>query len=665
MEARPAKRRRPGALISGLLALTVVTGPIHAIGPTAEIQRQARASTFEFVVPKLPEVGVTYALPLPLELIPFHERQDRYWSIGSAFAMGPNRFVTAGHLLTAVVGWPSGPPGIRDSRGRVHTVDRVLKYSMAEDFAVFSVKDPPDDLQALTTNSSARVDDSVLAVGNALGEGVVIRDGLLNSRTPEAREGRWDWLRFSAAASPGNSGGPLLDTQGRVIGVVTAKSPGENLNYALPIERVLAGSEAAAMLEVRAPFGLIVLKDPTLVDFRADFPLPADFEEFSRRFMQASTDYYLMAESRLLAESAAHLFPNGDAAEFFAEAHTRLDPTLLVQQADRRWGLLDTSGDTEQALAGNGRVWNTTDPRLTLFRLQFPEHVTDDRSEQGSTVFMDLLLQGLRLQRFVGPQAVQITSLGAATATETVVDRHRRVWRLQSWTMGFSDTRVLVLSMATPDGRVGMALQANAAGSELTRLQLRRLADFFFVSYTGTLRQWQAFLERRDERGGVFDSVRVAREPSGEFAFESPLFRFALPARFLHVGDDSRLDLWMSFVANADGAAWMPVGVNLRSDDIPTTAIEIMRQAEPAGNVPRAVTDRWEQMSARRESYSGNPRQDSERGEFWFRSVARPTGGVAGALYEVTYSLREMMMPRALESRRDEIMRRILVTEPS
>jgi S1-C subfamily serine protease len=38
--------------------------------------------------------------------------------------------------------------------------------------------------------------------------------------TPEARYGNWKWLRFSAAASPGNSGGPLLDSKGNVIGIV-------------------------------------------------------------------------------------------------------------------------------------------------------------------------------------------------------------------------------------------------------------------------------------------------------------------------------------------------------------------------------------------------------------------------------------------------------------
>ena len=38
----------------------------------------------------------------------------------------------------------------------------------------------------------------------------------------------------------GNSGAPLLNLRGQVIGLVIGKSAGENLNYALPIEHVMA-----------------------------------------------------------------------------------------------------------------------------------------------------------------------------------------------------------------------------------------------------------------------------------------------------------------------------------------------------------------------------------------------------------------------------------------
>ncbi len=664
MAERPARRLRCSGLIAGIAVSVGASGFACAAGPTPELQREARAATFELVVPKGSDDGVTYSMPLPTELIPFVERNDRYWSIGSAFAIGPNEFVTAGHLLAAVVGRQAGRPALRDSSGRVHSIDRILKYSMPEDFAVFSVQSAPDDLRPLASSANARVDDTVFAVGNALGEGIVIRDGLLTSRTPEARAGRWDWLRFSAATSPGNSGGPLLDTQGRVMGVVTAKSPGENLNFALPIERVAAGSREKAVLEAYGPFSLLILQDPVLVDFRADFALPADFEEFSRRFLQVTTDYYVTAESRLLAERADHLFPKGDADEFFAESYRRLEPTLLAQQADRRWGLLDTSADTERTLAGNGRVWNTTDPRLTLFRVEYPADVTDVDAPGGSKRFMDRLLQGLQLQRYVGPQAVQITSLGAAASSETIQDRHRRVWRIERWPISFSDVHVIVLSMITPDGRVGMALQANPQQLQPSLLQLRTLADYFFVSYTGSLRQWQAFLERRDQTADIFGSIRIARDQAGGLAFESPLFNVTVPATALRVDDDSRIDLWMSFLKPAEGAAWVPVGLTVRADETPSASLKVMRQAQPAAGMPRRLANRWEQMSGRRDDFSGQVRRDAARDEFWFRSVATPRNADARALFEVTYTVRELLMPRDLEARRDEVMRQIVIKEP-
>src|SRR6185295_7280583 len=135
---------------------------------------------------------------------------------------------------------------------------RVLKFSAHQDFVVFTARGIT--AQPLTATGTATVDAPVFAVGNALGEGVVIRDGLLTSMTPEDQDGRWKWLRYSAATSPGNSGGPLLNAAGQVIGVVIGKSPNDHLNYALPIEHVLsAGSEAG--IDVRVPLRVPVLRD--------------------------------------------------------------------------------------------------------------------------------------------------------------------------------------------------------------------------------------------------------------------------------------------------------------------------------------------------------------------------------------------------------------------
>src|SRR5205823_12619504 len=120
-------------------------------------------------------------------------------------------------------------PLVLATDGHIYAIISILKFYAHEDFVVFYLT---SDLapRGLETNRTPNIDDPVMAVGNALGEGIVIRDGLYTSQTPEVQDGRWQWLRFSAAASPGNSGGPLLDGVGRVIGLIEAKSPNENLN---------------------------------------------------------------------------------------------------------------------------------------------------------------------------------------------------------------------------------------------------------------------------------------------------------------------------------------------------------------------------------------------------------------------------------------------------
>ncbi len=165
-ESRPSGRWRTLACVA-MLALIALPYPGRAAAPTPEFQKRVRAATFEVVMPKATEDRLTYETPLPLDLVPYSERVDRYWSIGTAVAIGPNTFVSAGHVIAAGAGRIPGPPALRDSDGKVYAIDRILQYSMPEDYVVFSLGDPPAALQPLETATAFAVDDVVFAVGNA------------------------------------------------------------------------------------------------------------------------------------------------------------------------------------------------------------------------------------------------------------------------------------------------------------------------------------------------------------------------------------------------------------------------------------------------------------------------------------------------------------------
>jgi serine protease Do len=88
----------------GILATLMATHLAHSATPTPEVQSEVRAATFEVVMRKVDSDALTYEKPLPLDLIPYTIRSDHYWSIGTAFAIGPETYVTAAHVFRAAVG---------------------------------------------------------------------------------------------------------------------------------------------------------------------------------------------------------------------------------------------------------------------------------------------------------------------------------------------------------------------------------------------------------------------------------------------------------------------------------------------------------------------------------------------------------------------------------
>ena len=92
--------------------------------------------------------------------------------------------------------------------------------------------------------AAPKIGDSVLVVGAPLGLEDTVTSGIVSARRTENGH---DYLQFSAPISPGNSGGPVVDDQGRVIGTAVAKFVGddaEGLALAVPVAHVCDGLHA-------------------------------------------------------------------------------------------------------------------------------------------------------------------------------------------------------------------------------------------------------------------------------------------------------------------------------------------------------------------------------------------------------------------------------------
>lgn len=125
----------------------------------------------------------------------------------------------------------------------------------ASDIAVLTPATKPEVIVAATLGGGVRIGDETYAVGHPLGlvgslsAGVI--SGLDRSIPRGDGAGRLTGLiQFDAAVNPGNSGGPLLDRNGRVVGIVTAiADPSQDgsfigIGFAVPI--ATAGGTAGA-----------------------------------------------------------------------------------------------------------------------------------------------------------------------------------------------------------------------------------------------------------------------------------------------------------------------------------------------------------------------------------------------------------------------------------
>lgn len=171
--------------------------------------------------------------------------------VGSAFVVGSSggrsQLLTNYHVVVDSYGDVVAEPLVSHEEGTL--VGEVISTSPHDDLAIIEV---PGTFPSLTWAADRpRVGDSVMALGSPLGLGGSVSSGIVSAfRTEDGLE----YLQFSAPVSPGNSGGPVVDRSGAVVGVTVAKMTGdgaEGLSFAIPYERACEAVDLCS--PVRSP----------------------------------------------------------------------------------------------------------------------------------------------------------------------------------------------------------------------------------------------------------------------------------------------------------------------------------------------------------------------------------------------------------------------------
>jgi hypothetical protein len=169
-------------------------------------------------------------------------------SRGSGFFVRPDLIVTNAHVVRG-----SSSVGVRYADGTTGTAS-VVTVVDGVDLATLRPGPGSDRLTTLPlgTVASVRPGEEVVAIGSALGvlQNTVTRGIVSAVRT----DGGVTLLQTDAAINPGNSGGPLLDRNGRVIGVNTLKvGSAASIGFAVAADHVRAVIEGTASPGLSSP----------------------------------------------------------------------------------------------------------------------------------------------------------------------------------------------------------------------------------------------------------------------------------------------------------------------------------------------------------------------------------------------------------------------------
>lgn len=582
-----------------------------------------RAATYEVVVPKPEHESVTYDRPPPLELLPFSYRTDHYLPIGSAFAIAPGRYICAGHVLISAIQGAMGQALLRGPDGKIYPIDKITAFSLREDFVAFTATGAPNS--SLTPRKqTARIGGTVYAVGNALGQGIIIRDGLLTSETPEERDGAWNWLRFSAATSPGNSGGPLLDDQGQVIGLILGKSPNENLNFALPIERILHVDPAhPGQIDIRQSYRLPVASAASVVSYRTDVALPKSYQDFALAVARVQNAFFDQAQQQYLTENGSQLFPrDAGSTKLLSTTYTEKLATIIDRQDDGNWDIPEPNPITTAELPDGGSMMYAKEAGWTVLQLRKPAQVKLHDLFVDSKQYMDLILKGLKLTRPVADQEVRVISLDRAQREDSFIDDYGRKWLLRVYPLQFIQMEVISIALAKPDGWVAMNIMTLPGLEHMYVNQGKLLANLVYTGYSGSLQEWSDFLEQKDLQPRTLAQLRISVTYDHSFEYASPRLKFKIDQSLQNIKRDSRLTLQFAYFRDkTDTVTWDVAGIKLSEDSQEKAYLELKRLTPPPPNAAPELSATWNNAVSRRGDYDGQ--SHVSQGGTWIADTVR------------------------------------------
>jgi serine protease Do len=167
-----------------------------------------------------------------------NDGEQRAVSGGSGVIISPAGEILTNYHVIASMGGSDNALEVKTNDGRSFKAT-VLGKDKELDIALIKIDGAHLPFAKLGDSDSLRIGEWVVAIGNPFGLEHTVTQGIISAKGRKLDTGVSSFLQTDAAINRGNSGGPLLNLKGEVVGINTAINPaGQNIGFAVPISMV-------------------------------------------------------------------------------------------------------------------------------------------------------------------------------------------------------------------------------------------------------------------------------------------------------------------------------------------------------------------------------------------------------------------------------------------
>jgi len=592
---------------------------------SAEMLKLAHDAVFEVVLEKPVDDPIVYEKNINWDLVPFTMRNDKYHSIGTAFAISKTELMTAFHVIEAIEdGYDKY--FVRDSQGSVYEVDMITGGSKEKDYLIFTIKDKTFN-NFFQFERKFNIGDLVFSIGNALGEGIVVRDGLVLGTAPEEYFGSWNRLKTSASGSPGNSGGPIVTPNGKVVAILTSRR--DNIIYSTPVDVILKDDRSVLLYKTKKQYNHILLANMVSNFFETQISLPDTYSNVSRIFREAYSKHYIDSMTALFEEAPEYLGETN--SEYLLNGGNSLSGRsggLLVSYVDSdddKWKLRrplyspDTLGDDGKIYHANLYYYG-----FHLYKIVKPNSVTLEKICTDPKYIMDLILKNKRTERRIWDEKYRILSYGEPTSTGIFRDSLGRTWITANWRIGYDFTVLIMYILPMPDGPVILTTKQDIASFQEYNWDLQKTCDHIFPAYGASFDEWDNFFALTQY---IPDFLRDMR-----FNWNSKEQSFSLNSGYISINTDkqvfdwhdkSELYLYPAWYKQDNKLEFGILKVSLLVDQREKERIIVMRNIKPDPILGTNSFEHWNDLKLEKFPYNENPVISKENNNGFIGSIIK------------------------------------------